>query len=61
MTSLINNLEIEDLNKRKEVIKLIVKIIEKYKIKFFKDYINVYFLKIVTARATETNIEIQEK
>ena len=61
MTSLINNLEIEDLNKRKEVIKLIVKIIEKYKIKFFKDYINVYFLKIVTARANETNIEIQEK
>ena len=56
-TTLLNNLEQDNYETRKGLFKFIFEFLKKYKTKYFQKYLKIYFLKLVTSRVNEENIE----
>ena len=58
VTTFLNNIEVREDSKRLEIIEVLSKIFTKYTINFFEKYLNIYILKVVTARANEKEAHI---
>ncbi len=59
MTTLIDQLKIDDVNKRLSIADLILKIFELFKVDKFKKFIKIYFLEIITTRVAEKSLDVQ--